>query len=224
MLVRKGNVEISVGKAVGHIIEDILISSNKRLWIVSPWLSPKYAEFLIKKKESGVDVKLITTNDLDNAAHKDSLKILIERKNEPFIENQKLAILISLIILVIGILTISKYFGVLLIFIGLCLISISLLKKEKFEAKIPVTIIDKSSDFTHSKIYIIDNNVGIVGSANLTDSGFWKNIETAVVMKDKKLVEELERTYKLLEEHPLKKMISIEEMGKKIYQSPIYKL
>jgi len=39
MLIKKGNIEVSIGKAVGHVFEDLLISAMHRLWVVSPWIS-----------------------------------------------------------------------------------------------------------------------------------------------------------------------------------------
>ncbi len=44
------------------------------------------------------------------------------------------------------------------------------------------------SRFVHSKIYIIDD-VGIIGSANLTRAGLWHNMETIAIFTDKELSE-----------------------------------
>lgn len=58
MLIKKGNIEVSIGKAVGHVFEDLLISAKRRLWVVSPWISPEYADLILKKKAEGVDVQV----------------------------------------------------------------------------------------------------------------------------------------------------------------------
>lgn len=219
MIIRKKNIEVSVGKAVGHILEDILVSAKKRLWIVSPWLSPKYAEFLVKKSKEGVDIKLITTNDYENEQHKESLKILIEKREENVIKNARVLLGVSIIFLIIGLSgLIGTPYGILFIAGGMVLLFLSFWKKRVFIPKIPLTVIDKFADFTHSKIYLIDDKIGAVGSANFTDSGFWRNVETIVLIKGEKLVKKLEEVYKILEGHPLKKIIPIEEVGINVYK------
>ena len=42
----------------------MLIATKKRLWVISLWVSAKYAEFLLKHRLEGMDVKFITTTNL----------------------------------------------------------------------------------------------------------------------------------------------------------------
>ena len=50
----------------------------------------------------------------------------------------------------------------------------------------------------HPKIYIIDNKCAIVGSANLTENGFYNYIEFIQVFKDKKDVKIIENDFNKL--------------------------
>ncbi len=72
-------------------------------------------------------------------------------------------------------------------------------------------VCDKLSRFTHSKIYIIDDT-GAVGSANLTRSGPWNNLETLVIMRDKKTVNQLARIFHNVKDNPLIQKVAIEEI------------
>ena len=49
--------------------------------------------------------------------------------------------------------------------------------------------------FVHSKMYIVDGSYAVVGSANLTKSGLWENIETVTIYRDPEEVEEVKRDY-----------------------------
>lgn len=183
MLIKEGKVEISIGRAVGHIFEDLLISAKKRLWIMSPWIASDYAELAIKKKEDGVDVQIVTTNDY--SINSVALKKLLETKVE-----------------------ITK--GKILGFIP------TRRERTYHISKIGdgnLIVQDRSTRFTHAKIYIMDD-IGAIGSVNLTWKGLWQNVEVLVVMKDKKAVEKLIETFCSIKEHPLVRKIEIEELAK----------
>ena len=80
MHVQKNDFRINLGKGVGNELEELLLKAKKKIWIVSPWISKKYAELLLKKKEDDVDVKLITTTSYQNRSHLEGLKTLIKPK------------------------------------------------------------------------------------------------------------------------------------------------
>ena len=65
------------GKQVGKYIIPLIWNSKSTIKIVSPYLSPEYANLLIDKARSGVDVKIITSNE-DNQNHQKALSILKE--------------------------------------------------------------------------------------------------------------------------------------------------
>jgi phosphatidylserine/phosphatidylglycerophosphate/cardiolipin synthase-like enzyme len=57
-------------------------------------------------------------------------------------------------------------------------------------------IIDEK--FVHAKIYTVDGKYAITGSANLTESGLWHNVEHIVIMKNPLEVEKIENDYEHL--------------------------
>ena len=68
MQLKEDDITISIGKGIGDILEGEIHGVKRRLWIVSPWISERYALLLAKKRAGGVDVRLITTNDYTNKA------------------------------------------------------------------------------------------------------------------------------------------------------------
>jgi phosphatidylserine/phosphatidylglycerophosphate/cardiolipin synthase-like enzyme len=216
MLVEKDGIKISFGRAVGHILEDLIGSAKQRIYVVTPWISPKYAELLLKKKEKGCDVFLITTNDTSNTQHFHSLQILLEKNVEApkFKKNAKYLFAISIFFMLLGIfLSFSFILGAFLLGIYIYLF----FQKERvsFSFKIPMIVYNKDYDFTHSKLYILDD-IAVISSANFTESGLWKNIEEIVVFSDKQTVDEIVGVFNRIKENELIKQLSADEVGKEI--------
>lgn len=57
------NVEFSFGKGVGSKIYDAINNANHSVFILTPYLSQGYIDFLLRKKQEGINVSLVTTTD-----------------------------------------------------------------------------------------------------------------------------------------------------------------
>ena len=55
-----------------------------------------------------------------------------------------------------------------------------------------------NADFIHAKMYLADGRHAIVGSANLTHSGLWRNIEHVMIAENINEVNMIERDYQKL--------------------------
>jgi phosphatidylserine/phosphatidylglycerophosphate/cardiolipin synthase-like enzyme len=216
MLIEKNGIKISFGRAVGHLVEDFIGTAKQRIYIISPWISPKYAELLLKKKEKGCDVFLITTNDTSNTQHLSSLKMLLEKKVEaPKLRNYLpylfAASVLFLFLSIFSLIFLIPFFLLLLVCMYL------FFKKEKvsFAFKLPMIVYNKDNDFTHSKLYVLDD-IAIIGSANFTESGLWRNIEEVVIFSDKSTVEEIVEIFNRIKENELIKQLTPDEVGKEI--------
>ncbi len=209
MLIKKGDFEISIGKGVGHVLEDLIFSSKERIWIVSPWISKKYSEIIKEKANKGVDVKLLTSNDFSNNSHKRAVSDLVDFRRKLRKFPAYASFLLSLILL-----SLSAFDIIWLAFIPLP-VFVFFFYGICFEAKpkIDLYIFDRKKEFTHSKIYILDN-VSAVGSANLTENGLWRNIETIVIIKDKEITEEIRSIFNNIKENPFLKRIELESLRK----------
>ncbi|NIQ04261.1 MAG: hypothetical protein GWO20_00575 [Candidatus Korarchaeota archaeon] len=64
-------------------------------------------------------------------------------------------------------------------------------KKEKeFRVRLDYFLVPRSKYLVHTKMYIVDDEVSITGSANLTSSGMNKNLEHIEIKKEETLVKE----------------------------------
>ncbi len=204
MLIKKDSFEISVGKGVGHVLEDILLSAKTRLWVVSPWISPKYANILVKKASEGVNVKLLTSNDFSNKTHRNSVSNMITFKRKIKRSPAYLSIIFTFLFLALA--------SIELFWLALTVVPIFIFLRYGItfvaEPKLQITIFDKRKEFTHSKIYISDH-ISATGSANLTESGLWRNVETIVVMRDPEVTEDISKVFHNMEDNPLMKNIEL---------------
>ena len=76
-------------------------------------------------------------------------------------------------------------------------------------------VYNKDNDFTHSKLYILDD-IAVISSANFTESGLWKNIEEIVVFSDKQTVDEIVGIFNRMKENELIRQLNPNEIGKQI--------
>lgn len=56
-------VEVQIDRHIGSFFLNRLKEAKQRLWIMSPWIAAEYMELAASKKASGVDVRVITTNN-----------------------------------------------------------------------------------------------------------------------------------------------------------------
>lgn len=185
MHLREDNTTIRIGNGIGDILEREIHDAKRRLWIVSPWISERYAILLAKKCDSGVDVRLITTNDYTNRGHARALRALSQRKDH----------LISLALVSIGFAILFREPLGMLVAVALVIVHF-LHRRDKIMVRL--TIKNKAANLVHSKIYVVDSKA-MISSANLTYSGLKKNYEALVIFEKESVVESIAKTYEELE-------------------------
>lgn len=235
--------KIYIGRNAGLEILEALRNSKKSIKIVSPYLSGSYLEKLVSLQKKKIDITLITSDDIKEEATRFSnfrLSDIIKQKKIP-LENAKnikkplnfifLIMLISSALLFL----LTPLFPVLL-FISIPLLIISILgilfpsfpiKNYDYEYYpiFRIKIFDSksgdkpwSTNLIHSKIFLIDEEIAFLGSANFTYSGFKTHYETVIKILDlnaiKDISDEIENLYNSTE----LKSKSIEELGKRIYE------
>lgn len=57
------NVEFSFGKGVGSKIYDAINNANHSVFVLTPYISQGYIDFLLRKKQDGINVSLVTTTE-----------------------------------------------------------------------------------------------------------------------------------------------------------------
>lgn len=57
------NVEFFFGKGVGEKIYDAINNANHSVFVLTPYVSQGYVDFLLRKKQEGIQVSLVTTTE-----------------------------------------------------------------------------------------------------------------------------------------------------------------
>ncbi|WP_412468834.1 phospholipase D-like domain-containing protein [Pedobacter sp. KLB.chiD] len=223
-------------------------AAKRSVKIVSPFLSPYLITELIYLKSNNIDIKLITTDNIEDFygyREKNIYKLIIQNRNTD-VQKQKLRekwisftsrlsyIGFSLIALLI---VLAYYFRSVEIFFGFMPIIIIFLIQSLYKTKIKklqiysyyytqlfpfkVYIANEKTCFIHSKIYLIDDQIAYLGSLNFTQSGTQFNHETRVRTTDVNAIREIRKEIDHLFEHPYLPVVDLQLWGKQIYTEPI---
>ncbi len=170
-------IEIEINNNIGDFILPHLRNAKRNIYIVSPWVSPSHIDLLIDKKSSGVDIKIITTNDYSN--NSGALEKLLERDSRVVREERAhikylgvSLFVVGFVLLVLPFFVKVKILSFLLIIPGAILYYLGKERRELFwvskigEENLTVFAYN-SFHLVHAKVYVLDDLV-IAGSANFT--------------------------------------------------------
>lgn len=205
---------IKLGRGKGIEILNAIKNAKTSVKIVSPYLSPDYIKELIKLNNKEVDVTLITCDNLEvnqwsDFKHSD----VIKQEKIPISKRKELKKLIrkfSLILFLISVLSIAVsvilpgllFAGIPLFVLALILIFsnsfineytynyYSIFRLKVFDSKSGIN--SQSTNLIHSKIFLIDNKILFLGSANFTYSAFKTHYETIIKVLDAKAIEDVD--------------------------------
>ncbi|WP_293742032.1 phospholipase D-like domain-containing protein [uncultured Pedobacter sp.] len=240
--------DIYIGSGAGKKLMNDMKGAKRSVKIVSPFLSPYLISELIYLKNNNVDIKLITTNNIEDFygyREKNIYKLIIQNRNTN-VQKQKIRdkwinftsrlsyIGFSLIALLM---VLAYYFKNVEVFFGFVPVSIIFLLQRLYKTKIKkmriysyyytqlfpfkVYIADEKTSIIHSKIYLIDDQIAYMGSLNFTQSGTQFNHETRIRTTDVNAIREIIKEIDLLFEHPFLPIADLQHWGKKIYAEPI---
>jgi len=221
--------DIYIGKGAGKKLMDDMRSAKHSVKIISPYLSPYLISELIYLKDNNIDIKLITTNNIEDFygdRERNIYKLIIQKRNTDFdkqiirdkwIKFTKTLSNIGygLIVLLIGL---AYYFRDLKVFLGFIPIIILFLIRSLYKKKIrnspiysynytqlfpfKVYISNEKTSLIHSKIYLIDDKIAYMGSLNFTQSGTQYNHETRIRTTDVNAIEKIKLEIDELFENP----------------------
>jgi phosphatidylserine/phosphatidylglycerophosphate/cardiolipin synthase-like enzyme len=164
---------------VGVHVLPSLRAATRSLDIVSPYLSPEYAQLLLSKARSGVVVRLVTS-DSNGRRHQQALRMLGQSTGGYSLDRRfwrlfSVAVLLGICGIVLG-----NQAGILLLtfslIVAVAALAKNLTKKRGSIAQLFVKVV-ASTQLVHVKLYIIDRQIAFTGSANLTYYGMNRNIE-----------------------------------------------
>lgn len=206
---------IYIGRGAGKEIHESIRNAKKSVKIVSPYTSPDYIKDLVSLHKKGVDVTLITCDKIETSPYSDFKVSDLVSKEEIInigAKKTKKAILSYLIITFAVFLMTLLFYSILLsslllILIGIIvvvgfilLISYSLVSDYSYKHTplFRIKVFDshsgknpRSTELIHSKIFIIDQCVAFLGSANLTYSGFKTHYETTIKIMNARAVSDI---------------------------------
>jgi phosphatidylserine/phosphatidylglycerophosphate/cardiolipin synthase-like enzyme len=223
----KDDYKLIHGRGVGNQLTEAVNKAENRIWVVTPWISKKYAKQLVKKHDNGVDVKLMTTDDLGNSAQKKSLNYLIDTWKEE--KGQDLSWLrktgYGLILGGLALAALAQSPAPTLISVlgagaaGYGHVMDDFRKVTKIQKNMAFQMFNgdyhSHSSLTHSKIYILDDQV-FVGSANFTEHGLWQNIEVMFQFQDEELKEEARDIFDSIDQSVETEEVDVTEVAQKM--------
>lgn len=208
------NSIIKLGRGIGTEILNSIKSAKTSVKIVSPYLSPDYIKELIHLHNKGVQVTLITCDNLETNQWSDfKSSNIIKKEKIQDIKLKKLkkflyfASFILFLVSITGFLIITLSPELLFIPVILLIISIisfvtawiindfkynyyPIFRLKVFDSKSGIN--PQSTNLIHSKIFLIDNKILFLGSANFTYSAFKTHYETIIKVLDGKAIKDID--------------------------------
>lgn len=204
---------IYLGRGKGYQILNTIKQAKSSVKIVSPYLSPDYIKELINLHNKGIKITLITCDNLETNSWSDFKPgdiIKKEKTLNPKLKQIKQKInLASLISLSIFLLFFPLFFfslfyiPLLLLILTIIIFSYRYLiidytytytpifRLKIFDSKSGIN--PRSTNLVHSKIFLIDNKILYLGSANFTYSAFKTHYETIIKVLDKTAINDIDK-------------------------------
>lgn len=153
-LINQVKSDIYIGKAAGTIIVDEIMAAKKSVKVISPYLSPFLVSVLVEKKAKGIDVQLITSDDIEDYKERENKNIykIIQQKEHVDEAKSKLKMYYLIATMSLALFafiaafmllnnyedyTLKKFLTVLVIFLGL--VSVARMFFKWYKELIPLT-------------------------------------------------------------------------------------
>ncbi len=238
--------DIYIGTGAGKKLLEDINNAKKSVKIISPYLSPGLMKEIIYLKNNGIDIELITMDDIEdfynNNYEKNIHKLIIQKRitDDKAVEKREKYKDIVKILTYIGygllaILIIALYYikdtKVLYGAVPLTVLYfITKLYKDKVKNQriynycyaqlFPFKVFHShNNNYIHSKIYLIDEKIAYLGSLNLTNNGTKDNHETRIRTEDPIAIEQIKAEIKNLMQS--QSGADIQAWGRQLYEEPI---
>jgi len=207
---------IYIGRNAGQELMKVIKNAKKSVKIVSPYLSASYVKELVELSKKGKDVTLITCDKLIGAGRYTDLTIKDLVKETKIDDSNKkksrkrglfaglIVLLFSLILFPFSFLAqVLLFISIFIFIVAICIITYYYFEKPcriEYTPIFRIKVFDstsganpKSTELIHSKIFIIDETVAYLGSANFSYSGFKTHYESIIEIQDEKAVGDISR-------------------------------
>lgn len=240
--------DIYIGSGAGKKLMNDMKAAKRSVKIVSPYLSPYLISELIYLKNRNIDIKLITTNNIEDFygyREKNIYKLIIQNRNtdsnKQIIRDKWIDFKIRLSYigysLIAMLIVLAYYFRDIRVFLGFIPIILVFLIQSLYKNKIKklqiysyyytqlfpfqVYVTNDKTSLIHSKIYLIDDEIAYMGSLNFTQSGTQFNHETRIRTTDVNAIQEIRKEIDSLFGDPRMPVANLQLWGKQLYTEPI---
>ena len=198
--------DVFVGTSAGSPLYHDIREAKRSVRVVSPYLGDHLGEVLVGCQERGVAVRAIVSNDLGNA--RDLARMLVVQTVQLDADRQRLArygsvfgaftLIVALALLAWAVVERSAAVVATALLLGLLAVLLVLFFQQiaiyvySYSYRVgglrvvpsprcyPYGTKESAPPFVHAKLYIIDDRVAYLGSANFTASGLFDNLEAMV--------------------------------------------
>lgn len=198
--------DVFVGTSAGSPLYHDIKEAKRSVRVVSPYLGDHLVEVLLGCQQHGVDVRAIVSNDFGNA--RDLARLLVVQTTQLDSDRQRLSrygslfgvftLPVALGLLSWGIVERSGGVVAAAVLLGLLAFLLVLFFQQlaiyvySYSYRLeglrvvpsprcyPYGTKDSAPPFVHAKLYVIDDRVAYLGSANFTRSGLFDNLEAMV--------------------------------------------
>lgn len=232
---------IYIGKKAGESVLNSIKKARKSIKIISPYLTPSYIEELIRLRKKGINITLITSDNLEegrgdysNLKHTDLIKQErttdqeAKKKREQGIKYSGISFLLPIIyFFIFQTLTAIVISFISIIISGIIFASFYNIRIYSYRYyslfKLKVIYSQYSRErrgkyLVHSKVYVIDEDVAYVGSINYSYPSLIKNYECSVKIEDKMAISRISKEVDNLFHSGEIEFKSITEWGKMLYE------
>ena len=234
-----------IGTNAGAGIYNDIAKATQNVLIVSPHVSGEHIDILLKKQAEGVGVTLVTSTDFEgNTGSKTIYKKLITQAkvtNEQIRRYRLAGLVLMYLTLFSSVVSASTgaYLGNYQLFWGLVafpigLIFIKLFNKLRvysysYQSNLPFYVMaspnvypqTRHQIFVNSKIYIVDDQIAYLGSADFTRAGFRDQHEIMFRIMDKATVQGIYKEIHGLLNDQNRLFRDINFIGRHIYAEPL---
>jgi phosphatidylserine/phosphatidylglycerophosphate/cardiolipin synthase-like enzyme len=198
--------EVFVGTSAGSPLYHDIKEAKLSVRVVSPYLGDHLVEVLLGCQEHGVDVRAIVSNDFGNA--RDLARLLVVQTTQLDTDRQRLsrygslfgavtlpvalgllswgvlersgAVIAAAVLLGLLAFLLVLFFQKLAIYVYSYSYRLDGLRVVPSPRCYPYGTKESAPPFVHAKLYVIDDRVAYLGSANFTRSGLFDNLEAMV--------------------------------------------
>jgi phosphatidylserine/phosphatidylglycerophosphate/cardiolipin synthase-like enzyme len=215
----RSQADVYVGTGAGSPVYHDIAEARHSVRVISPYLGEHLVTVLLGCQERGLEVRAIVSNDGGNA--QDLARLLVVQTGQIDRDRQRLsrygslfgvlALIVALAVLVfaalqrslalaaggvlLGVLAvlIVLFFGQLAIYVYSYSYRLGGLRVVPSPRCYPYGLKETAPPFVHAKLYVIDDRVAYLGSANFTTSGLFDNLEAMVRLTSPDAVAKLGR-------------------------------